>query len=501
MQIESTDEHRVFVSTQLASRREGRLALWAMLASSLMFVLVAPFAKIPLTHVPAFIPIYVSSLVICDLITAVLLFGQFSFLRSRALLVLAGGYLFTCSITIAYALVFPGLFSPPGLFDAGPQTTSALYMSWHGGFPLFVIAYAFSKAEGSEATEASGRPRGLARVAILSVVGSVLAGVCGLALLATAGHDHLPVFLQGDGTTDLGRAVLSSIWMLSLLALVVLSFRRPRTVLDVWLMVVMCVWLFDIALAAILNTGRYDLGWYVGRIYGLLAASFLLGVLLVENGRYYARLVQCSAKLSAANKSLEQLSLHDALTDLANRRFFDAYLADQLAVARRHQRSLALVVCDVDSFKAYNDHYGHPAGDECLRQVAAAIRSCCRRTADMAARHGGEEFAMILPDTDQAGAVRIAEAARRAVAELNIPHAHSPAAPHVSISGGVALLPRTNALSAEQLMAAADQALYQAKDAGRNRIVSAGSEPGPNGGECRGPEARRGDAAHGARAI
>ena len=178
-------------------------------------------------------------------------------------------------------------------------------------------------------------------------------------------------------------------------------------------------------------------------------------------------------RLGAANESLEHLSLHDGLTNLANRRFFDKYLADQMAIARRYQRPLALVLCDVDSFKAYNDHYGHQAGDECLKQIAAALRICCRRPADMAARYGGDEFAMILPDTGLISAAKIGEAARDAVARLGIAHQHSPVAAHASISGGVAVLFRKIDLTAQQLTAAADQALYQAKHLGRNRMVCA----------------------------
>jgi two-component system cell cycle response regulator DivK len=144
----------------------------------------------------------------------------------------------------------------------------------------------------------------------------------------------------------------------------------------------------------------------------------------------------------------------------------------------RNNRSLALVMYDVDLFKAYNDHYGHPAGDECLKKIAAALRSCCRRPGDVAVRYGGEEFAMILPDTELAGAARIAEGARDAIAQLKIPHEHSPASPCASISGGVAVLLRKFDVPVQQLITAADQALYQAKHLGRNRIVSAPAEPG-----------------------
>jgi diguanylate cyclase (GGDEF)-like protein len=187
-------------------------------------------------------------------------------------------------------------------------------------------------------------------------------------------------------------------------------------------------------------------------------------------------LAQVSAQLSLVNTSLEQLSRRDGLTGLANRRFFDMYLADQIRIAHRHKRTLALVFCDVDSFKAYNDHYGHQSGDECLKQVAAALQSCCRRTADMAARYGGEEFAMILPETDLSAAVQIGEAAREAVAQLRIAHAKSPTAPYVSISGGIAVLLRRGDMSAQQLITDADQNLFQAKRLGRNRMVAVDAE-------------------------
>ena len=282
------DSHRVFLSTLPAGRPARRLALAVVLVSVAIFFVAVPFAKVPLAQIWAFIPIYESALVVNDLITAVLLFGQFGFVRSRALCVLASGYLFTAFMTVAHALTFPGLFSPTGLLGAGPQSTAWLYMFWHGGFPLFVIAYALFKDEGREASQSRGRVRG----AILSSVATVLVVVCGLTLLATAGQASLPAIMRANQYTPAMIVVVSSVWGLSLLALVTLWRRRPHTVLDLWLMVVMCAWLFDIALAAVLNAGRFDLGFYAGRIYGLLAASFVLMVLLIENSQLYARLVE-----------------------------------------------------------------------------------------------------------------------------------------------------------------------------------------------------------------
>jgi PAS domain S-box-containing protein len=280
------------LSTLRAGRRERQWALAVVLVSLVAFLATLPFAQVPLTPVWAFIPSYQSALVVNDLITAVVLFGQCRIVRSRALLLLASGYLFTACIALVHALTFPGLFAPSGLLGAGPQSTAWLYMCWHGGFPICVIAYAFRKEDGGECSLPCGR----ATVAILGSVAAVLVVVGGCTLLVTAGHDALPAIMQGHHYTPLMRSIVTTVWALSVLALVVVWRRRPHTVLDLWLMVVLWVWLCDIALAAVLNHGRFDLGFYVGRMYGLLAASFVLGVLLLEHGTLYARLVTAYAR-------------------------------------------------------------------------------------------------------------------------------------------------------------------------------------------------------------
>jgi EAL domain-containing protein (putative c-di-GMP-specific phosphodiesterase class I)/signal transduction histidine kinase/FixJ family two-component response regulator len=280
------DDRQVFLSTLPANRGERRLAVAVMLVSLAIFVAAAPYAKTPLPQFAAFIPTYQSALVVNDLITAVLLLSQFNFLRSRALLALACGYLFTAFLAVAHLLTFPGLFAPTGLLDAGPQSTAWLYMFWHGGFPLFVIAYALLKDKQRGASAMRLPVRG----AILAGIGGVVAAAGAATLLATTGQHSLPAIMQGNRYTPEMIAVVSSVWMLSVIALVVLWRRRPHSLLDLWLMVVMCAWVFDIALAAVLNAGRYDLGFYSGRIYGLVAASLVLVVLLVENAKLYARL-------------------------------------------------------------------------------------------------------------------------------------------------------------------------------------------------------------------
>jgi diguanylate cyclase (GGDEF)-like protein len=177
---------------------------------------------------------------------------------------------------------------------------------------------------------------------------------------------------------------------------------------------------------------------------------------------------QVEAKLQQANLELQRIANTDSLTQVANRRCFDETLEQEWQRLRREQQPLSLILCDIDYFKQYNDHYGHPAGDICLHQVAQVIAGCINRPADMVARYGGEEFAIILPNTDQEGAVTIVEAIRAALQSLQIPHLGSAVAAHITLSLGVACLVPTLNSSCQALVAAADAALYQAKSAGRN---------------------------------
>ncbi len=303
--MQYSDDGASFLATQIPGPEQRRLAFAVVGISLLFFVAAAPFAKMPLPRIWAFVPIYQSALVVCDLITASLLIGQFRILQSRALVALAAGYLFTALLAAAHTLSFPGLFAPTGLLGAGPQTTAWLYMFWHSGFPLFVLAYAFLKDAPASAAAKRRTSQGGA------VVAGAIAGVFALAALAvwlaTADKELLPPIMAGSHYTPVMKFVVTGVWVCSLLALAALWRRRPHSVLDLWLMVVLCAWLLDVGIGAVLNAGRFDLGFYAGRAYGLLAASFVLVVLLLENGRLYARLVESHRRERAKSKELRKL--------------------------------------------------------------------------------------------------------------------------------------------------------------------------------------------------
>lgn len=180
-------------------------------------------------------------------------------------------------------------------------------------------------------------------------------------------------------------------------------------------------------------------------------------------------------QLERANQQLQRLALIDRLTQIANRRYFDQHLSQQWNQLAREESSLSLIMCDIDWFKSYNDTYGHQAGDECLQTIANLLSDSVKRAGDLVARYGGEEFAIVLSHTNTKGALQLAESIRETLKERAIPHKNSPINDVVTLSLGVASMIPTPKSSANKLIAEADDALYQAKESGRDMTCLAQS--------------------------
>lgn len=490
MSNNSKGNARVFrpalMSTHAAGPREVRLIRLIVLFSVLLFVASLPFLRTPLPAFPAFMAVYDAALFVVYLITAVLLYSHGHTLCSRALMLLADGFLFVACIIVPHLLTFPDLFAPTGLLGAGLQSTAWLYQLWHGGFPLFVLLYV-------RQARRERRRTGTASLAVRpSVSRHIVASlaVAGAASLIALQQDSVLPVLMKDWTVYVRDMTVVSMlpWALNLLALWMLWRKRPHAALDLWLLVTLITWVLEVSMAALLNAGRYDLGFYVGRVNGLIAASLVLIALLIENGRLYAQLGRAHERMQQRADELERRSALDGLTGVANRRHFDLMLGREWRRALRSGLPLSLLMIDVDFFKHYNDRYGHLAGDRCLKEVAAALAGGTRRASDMVARYGGEEFAVLLPDTPAEDALRLAEAMRAAVQQLAVGHEGSAVSQVVTVSVGVATVrpgpvmatrrfAQVNADSSTQslpqftqLVDAADHALYRAKDGGRNRV-------------------------------
>jgi signal transduction histidine kinase len=272
------------------------------------FITAGPLSNIQLGRIDAFVPAYGTAIFVNDLITAVLLFNQFAILRSRSLLVIASGYLFTALIVIPWTLTFPGVFTPSGLLGAGLQTTNWLYNLWHFGFPMFVVAYALLK----DADPTKGLWWGSAGAAILSSVAVTAAVVCVATFLVTAGHAHLP-------RTMLDTIHASPLWLyiagcqvLLCVAALVLLWARRRSVLDLWLMLVVCASAIEVYLGSFAGLFRFSAGWYAGRIFGFVSSILVLFVLLYEITTLYAQLL--SAVLAQRREREARLMTGDAVS-------------------------------------------------------------------------------------------------------------------------------------------------------------------------------------------
>jgi signal transduction histidine kinase len=357
------------ISSLPPSPAQRRLALGVVLALMAAFVVTAgPLSTVRLARIDAFVPMYVAAMFVCDSITALLLYAQFAILRSHALLAISSGYLFTALIIIPWVLTFPGVFAPGGLLGAGPQSTAWLYVLWHAGFPLFVLAYALLK----NADPSKQRWQGARSAAIFLSAAVPVAAVCAATLLVTAGHALLPRLTRDVGTTagSLPEYVAGCIVLVSaVVALMVLWIRRS-SVLDLWLMVVLCDYVVEISqiIAPVVN--RYTLGWYAGRILGLISASLVLFVLLYEITTLYARLVE--AVLAQRREREARLMTGDAVSaSIAHE--VNQPLTAMIATADAGLNWLTRAVPDLPEAKAAFTHIaadGHRAG-----AVIAGIRA------------------------------------------------------------------------------------------------------------------------------
>jgi diguanylate cyclase (GGDEF)-like protein len=423
----------------------------------LVFVVAAPQASAPLRAVGPFMPMCALTVFTTAAIAAFLLTAQFTATRQPALAALAGAYAFVALAVAVQLLTFPGVFTATGLLGAGPHTSAWMWTFWHAGFALFVMEAALLRRVWGPASVDSAQ----AGPWTWWLVGGPIAlgaGLCLVALYAGLPPAFHPLS-RGQVFAHGSTALIT--WVLNVLALltVVLS-GRMRALLDQWLLIAMLACLVDTTLN-FMSMAQFSVGWYVARIFSMLAPGAVVGLLVWEVCLLYRRLFD-------AHTSLLQTSVHDGLTGVYNRLYFDTLYPKEFDRAKQTNQSLSLVIVDVDHFKQYNDAFGHLKGDTCLIAVTRALEGILPSPASFVARYGGEEFVIVLPDTDLRGALEVAERARQAVLRLDL---ETPApSGRVTISAGCAAMTRDETLAPDELSHAADIALYRAKAAGRNRI-------------------------------
>jgi signal transduction histidine kinase/CheY-like chemotaxis protein len=299
--LHPTTAQRAFLGSAPATKSHVLVAGSVCIISLATAVAVTPFSRVALPSLPGFVPAYESALWICDALTTALLLAHFNRSRSPSILVLASGYLMSTFIILPHIMAFPGVFAPAGLLHGNPQTVAWLYVFWQGLFPLFVLAYSSTaKIERRLAIHWS-RPG----AAIAAAVGLVL-GLVGCAVwLSLHPVGLLPVIAAGGNYSRLlTSGVAPLLLFITASAMVVLLRNWRRTVLDVWLMAVLCSWFCNIAVSSLISNIRYDIGWYAGRVFALAAGAFLLIVLMLDLGRLYDQLENALDEAYARNEAL-----------------------------------------------------------------------------------------------------------------------------------------------------------------------------------------------------
>ncbi len=302
-----------------ATRSQRVAAVVAIVASAAVFLTTAAFGRIALPAVSAFIPAYEGALAVIAFITFTILFGQYLSASSPAVLCLALAYLFLGLIIIPHVLTFPGVFSPSGLLGAGTQTTAWLFTFWHGIFPGFAIVYFLAPTQPDPSIDlTAGRRR------ILIGVLAVVLFVIGLVLLSTIGMALLPeVVRDGNYQQMVSKGISPFMILICVAALATGYIRRRTSVLDLWVSLVIGIWIFDIAMSSVLGSARYDLGRYMGRAFDLIAGTSLLAALLLESNKLYHYLAEAldladqrNTELTRSREALQRAQRLDAMGQL-----------------------------------------------------------------------------------------------------------------------------------------------------------------------------------------
>src|SRR5436309_3155929 len=382
VQNESQDFPLV-IATTAATDRQITVAIGIVVVLTLAAAVIAPFASISVARVDAFIPVLQTVLSAVDFITAILLFSQFSIQPQRSLPAVASAYIFSGSFALLQTLAFPGAYAPAGLIGDGLNTPAWMYVLWHTTFPAAILVYALSKKS------AAAVPVRATTSAILITVFFVFALIAGLAWIVSAKAEYLPSFYNENIMlqTRLGNQINLVLWVWASAALVVLLSRK-RTILDLWLMVTLLVYMPNFLVAIIGSSVRFTIGWYAARFFVLVGSCMLLTVLLVETTFLYSRLASALI-LQRRERNNRLLSVNAVTAVMAHElRTPLGAIALNASTALSQLRSNPPELEDLDDILVDIEAESHRAG-----AIISSIRKMANKTADRRALTNVEDVA------------------------------------------------------------------------------------------------------------
>ena len=460
-------------------RRAARASILTMLAVTCATV---PIARFALPLVPVLLPMVGAIAAVAQLLTAALLYGRYRSSGLPSVAILAVLFATSLATSLAFLIALPDVAE-----QTGPLRTVALLGPWYYGAGCLLFALqvgAYLSADGAERRNRHATAR---KLLARTFFGSGLALAIGAALVPVLSSSA--ALLQGSPFAPMRSFVLVPLLLVALGAAFVrinAVARRRIGVVRLWLGVVTVATAAQLLLSLECAGTRFDAAW-------LAAIGFWVAGSVAFLTAMVANVYDALAMLSLRNEALYEQSVSDELTGLLNRRGFNLRFEEQVRRSTRAEEALALLLIDIDDFKRYNDTFGHQGGDRAIAAVARVVASMLRRAGDAAARIGGDEYAVILPKADMAGAVAVAERIRAGVERLAMPQGPGARHPQLTVTLGVtsvvlSAIPEVEsgaASGATLLLGRADAALYAAKDAGRNCVrygqqPAATRENGPN---------------------
>ena len=421
-----------------------------------LFVLVSAFAslisKIQGPVIPGFVVVCGISVFIISLQTAFLLYTQSNLELNKSVAFLASGY-FLISFLALYRIIFiPNAILPSYLVSEESQISSWMWTIWHIIFPIYIILYSLNFSFGQKISYKAYRWY-FRLVPLISVV---------IILSVIFGEHLLPHIINGNNYSQslyLDKIILIfSIGALFSLILKKGTYHRQ----DLWLLLATVTHSLDV-FYGIVGEVRYSIGWYLGTINGLISSTIILGV-------FIHRIKKIAQTMKEENYRLRDMTETDVLTGIANRRKFNLIFKTLWTLALQQEKSICLIMIDIDHFKLYNDTLGHLEGDKCLMTVAQTLKTIAKRQIDLTARIGGEEFVILLFGVNEKEGLKYSEEARKAIENLKMP-TPSTLHPYVTVSVGWGVITPDTTINPDWFIDKVDKALYQAKNKGRNTTV------------------------------
>jgi len=434
-----------------ASRVERRIALGVSLVLAAFAGVAVRYGARGLGENDAVLPASVAASLVTLFVSAALLGNQYRLTRFAPFAFLGTAYGCSALLLLPYMLTYPRV------------SGAWCWIAWHAAFVILCGVYVWSEIFMKRDAPREDREGRIVRTYVRLTAVLALAAVAFL----LGSRERLPLIIA-HGTYTPEFRLVAEVPLLALAAIVLTSLvvgTRLRNTSHLWLAVVLAAFIVEILVSGEIVRAPFSVAWYMGVLAAFVWQALFLAVQLVHgNDQLFA--------FAADQRTLVEQTLRDPLTGVYNRRGFNVRFEEALAHCRLARAPIALLALDLDHFKLYNDHYGHAAGDEALQKVALVIDAVAHRPADTSCRVGGEEFAIVLPRTDLAGAEAVAERVRGAVIRMRIPHARAGSVGILTVSIGVACAEGGAPLTGKDLYERADRALYRAKRMGRNRFAS-----------------------------